>query len=139
MRGFKTNKNELENILKVKKIDIGLIQETLLPPNHKLKIHGYSLISKERKMGGGGVLILVKNGLNFKKMNYDRITDNSNIEICGIELRDSSDVIKFMSIYIPPNTKIEELDYLNEIDICNSIIGGDFNANHPSWSIAKKK
>lgn len=132
------NKNELEKILELNDVDICLIQETLLPKKHQRTMKGYRFIGEERKLGGGGVAILIKNKLRYRKLEYRNVLTNSSIEIVGIEVIHMDFRLKFISIYIPPDSPNDELMYMNEINAECCVIGGDFNSHNKIWSNAKE-
>uniref|UniRef100_A0A1B0GNP6 Endonuclease/exonuclease/phosphatase domain-containing protein n=1 Tax=Phlebotomus papatasi TaxID=29031 RepID=A0A1B0GNP6_PHLPP len=57
-------------------IDIIALQETKLTPNSNFRLQGYSIVRKDRSGRGGGVLIAIKENIN-----YDRVTVEINSEV----------------------------------------------------------
>ena len=60
---------ELKLFLKNHAVDIALLTETFLKPNHKLTINGYHIICRHQPIGhGGGTAILINKSLDFHEI-----------------------------------------------------------------------
>lgn len=124
---------ELNNLFRKYNIDFALLQET----HHKNKlpkIFGYKNIGIPRNSNGGGVAIYSKQHYTISPI-YS-ITDNelTKIECVGQIVSIGKLRLKMFSIYIPPTTPICEMEFLNKLDLENTIICGDFNSHSPGWS-----
>jgi exonuclease III len=67
-------KYELEHFLTINQIDIAAVSETKLSPRRKLQFPEYSIYRQDRNQQGGGVLLLVKNGLHHDSIHITGIT-----------------------------------------------------------------
>ena len=83
--------------------DIVMLNEIKLDSivsNDYLDFPGYNSISKPRNRYGGGVAILVRQGLNYSE---DHSLDLLNLELVSINLKLVGKEVKLVSLYNPPN------------------------------------
>lgn len=123
---------ELEKFLKLRQIDILLLNETYLDSKTKLNIPGFKTYRQDRLTLGGGVAIAVKH--DIKHCLLPTIT-NINIENLGIELLINNRKITLVSVYNPPSNTSFKRDMKTITDKYREyIIFGDLNAKHRSWN-----
>ena len=145
VRSIKSNYEEIKQVILEYKFDIVMLQETWLSKKDSpLKFPGYIVYETRRKLQtGGGVAILVTHQYKSNKIHFNDINETTPIDIVGTELyvnsgeqqkQSSKCTIKFVSIYVPPITKPEELSSIGSIDWHNMVIAGDFNAHTKDWS-----
>uniref|UniRef100_A0A1B0D7L8 Endonuclease/exonuclease/phosphatase domain-containing protein n=1 Tax=Phlebotomus papatasi TaxID=29031 RepID=A0A1B0D7L8_PHLPP len=113
-------------------IDIIALQETKLTPNSDLRLQGYSIVRKDRSGRGGGVLIAVKEDIN-----YDRVSIEVNSGECvAVDVNVGRGKIRFFSVYSTNGNRLSS-DDLNAISASapggKFVILGDFNAYSTLW------
>ena len=137
---------ELKVLLKERKIDVFLIQETKLITKDKLpKIPGYTIPPRQdrvqlvgnEKNRGGGLLIGIKNDCPFKEIHIEiREDPDTFTEWMSIEIPTTvKKKIRLTNIYIPPSNTVVEDSISPEKWPCKEgdIILGDVNAHSPLW------
>ena len=110
------------------------LQETWFTPTSSKKLTGYTIAAEKSRVGktGGGVAIYTT-----KNIKSTPITLNTTLEACAIKIHTPTQNFAIMSIYLPSDTKNEEIT--KELDkILASInmpylICMDANAKHPVW------
>lgn len=114
------------------------LSETMLKLGAKYKpnLKGYNFIRQDRQAGEGrGLLIFIKNSISYSRINVLDIPNG--VEIIGVKLTFSSELINLFSLYIPPQTAISKtsLDTLLQQfeGYPRAIITGDLNAQHKHW------
>lgn len=128
-------KIELQHFLNSKNIDVLLLNETFLKPEHNFKILGYNIYRSDRPSNGGGVAIAIKNNL---KHSLIKSIPTSNIENIGIELKINRQKIFLIAVYSPrydSNFKKELKNITQKYK--EFLIFGDLNAKHRSWNCLK--
>lgn len=68
VQSYRKNKDEIEHIIKMEKINIACIQETWIKEKDNTKITGYNIITENREEGYGGSAIIRKKGMKFKQI-----------------------------------------------------------------------
>ena len=108
------------------KPDVIMLQETHLIEKYSPRLPGYEVIRKDRTIHGGGLATFIKNNLNFTQIvvEVDRPIEAQFFQISGI---------KMANIYIPPTTSAVSFQFLSKLSR-KSLIFGDFNAHHQTWS-----
>ncbi|KAG5880282.1 hypothetical protein JTB14_020028 [Gonioctena quinquepunctata] len=126
---------ELEDLILERNLDVIFIQETFLK-NHPIGIPNYR-VYREDRLGrqGGGVAIMIKCNIQHEQIaiNHDR---TSGSEAVGIKVTTNRGPLRLISIYNPPNNELA-IDFLEMIIIetdLPTIVAGDFNAKHTTWS-----
>ena len=133
IRGFISNKANLEILIQEQSPDIVCLQETFLKNKQRSQIKDYNIIRKDRNMQvGGGVLIAV-----HKKLGYIEIEVDENLEANGIKVKIDNTIISIINIYFPPKMHLDNTILNKMIDKASKykIIVGDFNAHHISWDL----
>lgn len=114
MQNIRSIRNKFEEIETFPKIqnypEIIALTETWLSPEeeHLYNINGYNAIFRSRQTRGGGILIYLKHGIEYKEKINSII---NKIEIITIELVQEKIIITL--IYKPPHvdfTKLENTD-----------------------------
>lgn len=122
---------ELIHFLDTHNIDIALIQGTFFTPQHKLKLHNYTVYRQDRPIANGrdfgGVAILVRNSVQHHQVHIPQ----TNAETVAIKLSDNTHII---GIYNPPTNTHNAQQLHTLLDVGNKVLlVGDFNARHTSW------
>ena len=100
-----------------KRIDIMLIQETKMrAEDGTLRVFGYEVLRKDRKREGssrysrgGGVVILIRQGMPYKEINMMSIEKGSSMELISAEIwTKDNQSIKVINIYLPPDPENDE-------------------------------
>lgn len=134
MQNVRSIRNKFEEIETFPKIqnypEIIELTETWLSPEeeHLYNINGYNAIFRSRQTRGGGILIYLKHGIEYKEK-INSITNK--IEIITVEL--VQEKVSITLIYKPPHVDFTKLEYTLINNIVNRkkslIIMGDFNIN----------
>lgn len=141
IKSLNSSRNLLEIYLNQHQIDICILSEIWLKPDHKIYIKDYQFVSACRLQGYGGVGILVKNDIKYNLLTS---LDFNPIESIAIETLNLKKNLTIVSIYIPPNiryntinTKFKQLinHYNNKT---NAFVAGDINAHNPLWESNSK-
>ena len=104
IRGLLNKQDDLSVLLNKKHINVVLLCETWLNDNNigHINIPGYDMVCcNQEKCSGGGVVILVKDCLKFRRWNG---FVNKEFEYVSIELKLNSQNMLISSVYRPPNT-----------------------------------
>lgn len=134
-RGAIGQRTELMHYLDLHRLDppaVICLQETLLTPKKHYHIPGYNIIRKDRNIPAGGLLIAIKNNLNFTI-----VPTPNDIEVMSIKLTATRNLppTYIVNLYNPPRQNID-LSFINNICNLNNdnlLILGDFNAHHRNW------
>lgn len=128
------NKNKIEFFINKYNYDIVILSE-IFACNENFKILNYNTIFKTRNDNYGGVAILLKKNINFKKIKYTTPYDIIIVETSNLKVN-----FKIASVYFPPNTvRVNEFEremrsltqfFSNDENV---IIAGDFNARHVEY------
>ena len=132
--------SELANYLENNFFHVILIQETWLNESIHINLRNFICIRKDRplkansKMSHGGVLIFIRQNIDFKVIKFP---SSDLIESLFIKISVDSRNIIIGSIYNPSSLSVKESKE-NLFKICsasgNFIMAGDFNAKHSSWN-----
>lgn len=110
--------------------EVILVQETFLNVASKIYIPNYICVRKDRQTHGGGVMILVKKSLKFRREPELALAA---VECVGIKLWAGVEELTIRSVYIPHDSRA----LTDELRIVMSggkvILGGDFNARNLQW------
>lgn len=120
-----------------KDFDIILLSETWLEPETRWLFRNFDVIRSDRiDRRGGGVAILVRNGLRYRSCSEsDFYNANGAVEICGIEIFCSSGKCLILSVYKPPQVGLSLLEWQQLFSQFNGnfLMGGDLNAHNITW------
>lgn len=123
---------QIDHVLNIEKIDIAFIAETFLLPSHDFELTNFKCHRSDRNSHGGGVLIAIRDNIEYKCLpNYSTtVAENISIEIV-IEKK----TVVFTAAYVPKYTTNFSRDIKKMTpDSKNFIILGDFNAKHIAWN-----
>ncbi|KAF8788830.1 putative RNA-directed DNA polymerase like protein [Argiope bruennichi] len=116
--------------------DVIAIQETHLRPSDNLKIPNYTSYRTDRLTHKGcGTAILIKNSIPH----HPTPISSTSFENTAISIDLPNGLhITLASIYRPPHGKINTSELQRVLNqTTKSIVVGDFNAKHPSWSTGR--
>lgn len=123
-----------ENMLCSQKIHIALISETWLNMASTISVSGYNIYRCDRNDGYGGVAIIVHKSIRSYLSPFH--LRNSGIEVLHVKLINCPDLHNVISIYCPSSVSTVTSDWeeLFSRFRSKSLVAGDFNAHHSSWS-----
>lgn len=118
-------------VLKEYDIDIACLSETKLNNSVYLKIPGYKIYRVDRNRHGGGVAIVIKCTIQHNLLD---LQNTSCFESIGISLQSCVGVLHILSVYKPPQMKLNSHD-LNTLTRYRDVyVFGDFNARNIIWN-----
>lgn len=125
---------DLEQILFLEKVHIAALCETWLNSDCNFNIKDYNVFRCDRPDSYGGVAILTHKSIKAQQCRSP-IT-NPGIEIVHVKIFNCSSIENVVSIYCPPNVRTTQNDWESLFSIANSktLILGDYNGHHSSWS-----
>lgn len=124
---------QLEYALFKEKIDIVLLVETFLKPQHNFQLKGYNVYRNDRlHQAHGGVAIAIRIGLTHKLI---RPLATNFIENIAIEIAINDTPTQIIVAYSPRHTQ----HFVSDIETLLSsnrqfMLFGDLNAKHTSWN-----
>lgn len=123
---------QFSQFLKGHEIDIALISETWLTDVNPLKISGYTVYGTPQPTRKGGTAVVIKSYINHSQVAIPQLQE---IQATAIKIYLEKRSIYIVAIYIPPKSSTVIADDLRKLTNLGDslIIGGDFNARHPSW------
>ena len=105
-------RSELSALIDLHNTHIILGEESKIGPVHqssKIFSQNYTSFRKDRKVGGGGVFVLVKDDINSLEYTLKDLTDND-CEIVWAQIRlPGSKLLNIASIYRPPNSNLQTM------------------------------
>lgn len=132
----KTTQTQLEHFAIKERIDILLIAETFLKPQHSFVLNNYIVYRNDRlNQAHGGVALAVNKSIAHK---YCSSFNTKFIENIAIEITIKNTPTLIVAAYSPKYSK----DFEHDIQLMSSsttqyMIFGDFNAKHYSWNCSK--
>ncbi|CAF1102786.1 unnamed protein product, partial [Brachionus calyciflorus] len=131
----------LENFLKDNYFDIFCLNETKLTDSCKIEFSNYKSLYKNRNSRGGGVGILIRNGIEFEVVEcFNRF----NLEILAVKVKLKNCSIHIIAWYLPPdNTINKEFNSIPESlfnslsQIGSFVLVGDLNCHSSKWFCSK--
>lgn len=122
------HKAELVSLLERLKADVLCLCETRLSSKSAFNVRGYEVIRKDRNTQGGGVAVLVKTNLCFKRLKIPATYDQEESILLEISINDNKSII-IAAIYSPPNAQLP-MQYFQHLAASYDIliITGDLNA-----------
>lgn len=133
--GLISKKLELDYLLHSESIDVCLVSETHCTANftinhtpHYQVYHTYHPSGKAR----GGTAVYVKKSLNHVPGHWHA---DDNVQLTSVTLSPQHQSVQIASCYCSPSARLNTLDFELILNYLGHryIIGGDFNAKHPSW------
>lgn len=133
-RSLEPRMSEVKEILRTTKLDILAITETWCDDTkcRVLEVDDYTIVRKDRNRRGGGVLLYIRNGIEYKERND---LEHPDIEATWIELSTLLNKQKtLVAVYYRPPDKKQEY-YNSTVDMLDKaylegkqlIVLGDFN------------
>lgn len=121
-------------MLSQEKIHIAIISETWLEPDSSLRISGYNIFREDRDDGYGGISIIAHHSV--KCLRQPVLINNSNIQAIHLQLLNCEHLNNILAIYCTSEARTSQRDWDQIFSLFNNktIIAGDFNAHHISWS-----
>jgi len=134
VQSFTTKKAELSNYLLSNNIHVAILQETWLKPGETQNIPSYSISRVDRNDGYGGIAILIHNTLSWKPISKLPVTPSS-LHFMGVTILNFSQPIHIYNLYCTSSNIDPKIwGSIFSYDSGLSLLSGDFNAKHPSWS-----
>jgi hypothetical protein len=131
----RSQKSEIELVLRANNTDVATISEIKFPPKHKFTMPGFKLYRSDGNQFGGGVMILVNNNLHHDLFSLPPLSGLETTAIC-LQLQNHSQLL-FVSAYIPPAVAIAPMDIDAIFSLHNAVVlAGDLNCKHVSWNNA---
>ena len=125
--------DEFKMILDECNFDIMGVCEPFIDSNvadNEISIDGYSIVKKDRNRHGGGVLLYVKDGIDYSEINE---LASEQVESVWIQLMYKKETLMLGVVYRPPSSNNDYFNcVLNQIDHVHSlneniILMGDLN------------
>lgn len=131
-RGFHHNSVDIKHLVDEYHPVCFCIQETLLKPIQSSLVKGYTPLRKDYTSGdraSGGVAIFISDSSPFTPL-----TLTTNLQAIAVQISVKT-LVTICSIYLPPNTTIQQTDLDRLCDQLPSpfILCGDFNGHNPHW------
>lgn len=126
-------KLSLESFLETDKVDILLLAETFLKPQHRFQIKNFIVYRNDRlHQGHGGVAIAIRATITHKLLTP---INTQHIETISIKIDVNNKPLRITTAYSPRAS----IHFRNDIQKLTTsdeqfMIFGDFNAQHPSWN-----
>ncbi|CAH0724901.1 unnamed protein product, partial [Brenthis ino] len=133
-QSFKPKLSDFELLLNRDKIHIAVISETWLNERDDIRISGYNIYRYDRSDGYGGVAIISHNSVRTEVCQLN--IGNSDIELLRVKIHNCNNLESIYALYCPPSARTSQSnwDEIFSIITQRSIILGDFNGHHHSWS-----
>lgn len=115
------------------KCEVFALCETWLPPNDDgLNFPNFNIITKNRDDSYGGVLLGIRHGLTFQRLN---IPSQPGIEVVAIQVQIKNKCFSIASVYIPPKASVNRQQLKNIVEMMPEprLILGDFNSHGTGW------
>lgn len=128
-----TKQLQLEHFIETKKIDILLLAETFLKPQHTFQLKNFDIHRNDRMNSAhGGVAIAVRNTITYKNCSQ---LSTLFIKNTSIELLINNQPTIITTAYNPKYSAY----FANDVNVLTSsnsqfLLFGDFNAKHTSWN-----
>lgn len=134
-QSLSSNKHAFTYFLYNNDIHIALISETWLKPEKQFNIKGYKIERLDIGSNHNGVAILIKNNLNYIRLNT--LHDDS-LQNIAIRLQFNNEEISIVSFYSPTSAASQNFTYTHINNLIDSLpkpllLAGDFNAHHTMW------
>ncbi|KAJ8877366.1 hypothetical protein PR048_021820 [Dryococelus australis] len=129
---------ELEQIIEAYGMDILLVNETGLKPQHRLHIHNYENYRNDRIGAPKGVTaIIIKITIQHHRITLPPL---DHIEATAISVQTGRTDIIFIAAYKPPPNPIinKDLDKLFDHQP-HFLLAGDLYSKHTDWNCRQKK
>ena len=133
-RSINANKGSFEVALSDLKVDVATVNETWLKPNFNFTIANYFPVRADRLDGKGGVMILIKNNINYQVIPL--VSPSFHIQICGVRIKLSESFhLSIVTCYCSPRSYLTNNEWLLVLQSVPTpfLFLGDFNAHSQLW------
>ncbi|XP_060536528.1 RNA-directed DNA polymerase from mobile element jockey isoform X2 [Cylas formicarius] len=130
--GAEKNKDAIIRVIRDFKLQILLLNETLLKPNTNFKISGFSSVRADKPNGADGIAIFLKNKIKYNIIDLSRINIPERCQVILVELVD----FFICCVYNPPDICLVRASLDSIFDLTRNkpvLVMGDFNAHNPIW------
>lgn len=133
-QSLKPKQLAFEHILTESRVLIAVISETWLDPDSRLKINNYNVFRNDREDNYGGICILTHKSITAQICNF--IHPNIDIQILQVRVFNCKNIENLVAIYCPQWVQTRRTDWDSIFSQFNNktLILGDFNAHHITWS-----
>lgn len=140
--GWRNKHDEMRKRLREEDVDIGIITETKMGEDDKIRMTGYDIARQERRTGagkGGGVMILIKKKIKWENIQSKEIGgEKDNMEIKGIRIKSEEKCLNVVGIYRKSGTKTVKNEWESMIENVETgqlwLMAGDYNAHSKNWN-----
>lgn len=105
--------DRLKALISVYNLDIICLNETWLIETKYFRIPSFNMVRKDRNNSFGGVLVGVREGIEFKYLNFSIHTQ---IEYLVVSITQNNFNFNIVCLYIPPNISFSVADIRNILD-----------------------
>ncbi len=133
--GVQLHKHEIELLLKNNEVDVLLLSETHLIEGSRIYFKNYHCYQAHYPSGRarGGAAVIIKRNLRHHhlKPKIDPV-----IQAAFVAIKDAAgEKLTLGAVYLPPNEPVDGTTYRNLTTSLKGswVLGGDWNAKHPSW------
>jgi ribonuclease HI len=125
---------DFDNLLNREKIHIAIVSETWLEEFTPIYLRGYNVFRKDRFDSYGGVAIICHKSVSTQVCSIDAI--NPGIEAIQIRIFNCKYLENIVSIYCPSSVRTNQTDWDKIFSLTSkkTLLAGDFNGHHLSWS-----
>lgn len=137
-RSLKSKFNMFKQFLIQEKIHIAAVSETWLATDDALKLNDFFIYRQDRdipyRTGGGGVAFLIHRSIKSERVPI--VHNNPGLEIIHIKIYNCSQIENIICVYCSSEVVTIKRDWERLFSLFSrkSIILGDFNGHHVSWS-----
>lgn len=133
-QSIRPKSSSIEQLLLQEKVHIAAINETWLEPDSSFKVSQYNIYRLDRHDSYGGVAILTHR--TIKSQLFRLSLTNPNIEAVCVKIFNCKFIDYVISVYCSPSVRAIQSDFNNLLSLFSkrSLILGDFNAHHSTWS-----
>lgn len=133
-RSLKPKLKCFEQVLIKEKVHIAVLSETWLEPDDFIKVCDYNIFRLDRDDSYGGVAILTHKSICAHRQSVTGV--NSGMEVIGIKVTNCEHINNIYSIYCPSDVTTTQNDWEELLSIAGrkTLLLGDFNGHHVSWS-----
>ncbi|KAG6438736.1 hypothetical protein O3G_MSEX000179 [Manduca sexta] len=121
-------------ILRQEKVHVASLSETWLEPDSQFNLSGYDIYRTDRVDSYGGVALAVHKSIKSQRSPIHM--RNSGIEVVCVQLFNCYPIEYIVAVYCPSRiiTSYQDWEHLFSSWSAKTLILGDFNAHHISWS-----
>ena len=131
--GISGRENELHHFAREHALDLILVSETHLKPDHRSRLQGYHCLRTDRpgRRRGGGTAIYVRRSVVHRPIQLPPL---QSLEATAAYVHLGGTEVLLVSVYHPPRRQFVVNEYLSILNLHpHVILAGDFNAKHQRW------